>query len=364
MRRLALALVALCACTQRTDLLASNAASVCAASGASVALAPGVPCGAALASQLFAHGICSCGDLTLPGALVTHGSMMMPGPPMGPTAPRFGVASNGSIAISGNAQLLGGAIAAGHGGVQLAATAVVVGDLRSAGPVAATELLSVAGELFAVGDVGGRIDVDGDVHVPPTANVAPTVNARAILREPVAVAPECGCSGRALDAAAVAHMHAAANDNAAIALDPAALAHVADGATVDLPCGAYYVSSIGGASLALRAHGKTALFVDGDVTLLGAMQVSLDASAELDLVVGGNLTVSALTGEMPASTRVWVGGSDVKLTAGALSVLLYAPGATLATSGALEASGALYVGALAAAGDVDLRLAAAASTCK
>jgi hypothetical protein len=165
----------------------------------------------------------------------------------------------------------------------------------------------------------------------------------------------------------VAHARATQNDDDAIALAPTALAVLGDGATLDLPCGAYYVTGVAGAALVVRVHGKAALFVDGDVTLAGTLQVALDAGAELDLVVAGNLDLGALSSPTPAATRLWIGGANVHVTTGALSGLVYAPGATLRTGGALNVNGALYVGGLAVGGDVEIRFdrpTSAAATCQ
>ena len=279
-------------------------------------------------------------------------------PPPGP--PPSGVGSDGSVDIAGGVQLFGGLDAAGAGGVRFGSSALVLGELRSGGPVAASQFLSVGDDLFAAGDLSGRIDVDGDVHVSPDAAVPPTVNARGLVREPVSVAPPCACGAPAVDAAALAHARAASNDDGAIGLDAGALAHVADGSALDLPCGAYYVTSLGGGALELRVHGHAALFVDGDVALSGALQVTLDASAELDLVVAGGLGATAITSADPTATRLWVGGSAVHVSSGSVSGLLYAPAAVLTSDGALTAVGGLFVGGVSVAGDVDLRFDAQA----
>jgi hypothetical protein len=344
-------------CTQRIDLLASNSATSCATSGASIPLGPGVPCAAALAEKIFSHALCACSDLTLPGGLYTHGQPMIP--PVGPMMPPgSGVASDGSVAASGAVQLFGGLDAAGANGVQLGGAATVLGDLHSGGPVGTTQLLTVGGDLFARGNLDGRIDVNGDIHVVPSAVVGPSVAGRMIVREPVVVLPQCGCGGGpALDVAALAHARADANDNAAIGLAATAFARSGAATALDLPCGAYYLSALASnAALTLRVHGRAVLFVDGDVTL-GNLQAMLDAGAELDLLVAGSLSVAALGASTPSSMRVWVGGSSLRIGSGMLGALLYAPTAVLSTdgSGGLTTMGALFVKGLNVSGDVDVR---------
>jgi hypothetical protein len=237
-------------------------------------------------------------------------------------------------------------------------TASILGSLRSDGSVAATQLVTVGDDAFVGGDVLGRVDVGGMLHVSPASNLGPMVSAAGVVHEAVSVAPPCDCGAPTVDAAALARAAASSNDDAAIALDPDTLAHAA-APTLDLPCGQYYLASVSAiGTVMVRVHGHAALFVGGDVTLAAGMTVALDDGAELDLVVAGNLDAegAAVGGDPAPSVRVWLGGGTLRVGGGAaMAAVVYAPAATLVADGALDVSGALFVGSLSAGDDVTVR---------
>src|SRR5262249_34227730 len=76
------------------------------------------------------------------------------------------------------------------------------------------------------------------------------------------------------------------------------------------------------AAITIAVHGRTAIFVGGDVTLGSELNLAVDANAELDLFVGGNLTVTSTirlgSTQVPAQLRVYVAGSTVSMTSNAL----------------------------------------------
>src|SRR5262249_37298066 len=160
-------------------------------------------------------------------------------------------------------------------------------------------------------------------------NIAWSVVALQVHRQPVVVAPPCGCaSGPRLDVASLVAAHATSNDDARIGLVADAFAGGAGPAALDLPCGQFYLSAIKASSdLERRVAGPTALFVGGDVTLGGGLPVTLAPGAELDLVVAGDVAAQGGVVGAPsaASVRLWLASSTVKLTNGAgLSALVYA----------------------------------------
>ena len=356
MKRALLALL-LCGCTERTQLIPAADGGSCNGSATPVRL--GATCAATLAADSMRQAICVCDSLVLAGNLTTDAPSPpppMPGQP--PRPPSAGVATNGSLQVGGLVQIAGDAIAASTSGMSFSRTASILGSLRSDGSVAATQLVTVGDDAFVGGDVLGRVDVGGMLHVSPASNLGPMVSADGVVHEAVTVDAPCGCDTPVVDAAALAAAAAHANDDAAIALAPDALAHAA-APTLDLPCGQYYLSSLSASGpVALRVHGKSALFVGGDVTLAAGMQVALDDDAELDLVVAGNLDAEGggLAGDPAPSLRVWLGGATLRVGSGAvLSAAVYAPAATLVAAGALDVTGAIFVGSVSAGDDVTAR---------
>jgi hypothetical protein len=340
-----------------------QAPAACAGLGPPIQLG-GAPCTGALAAKLLGRAVCSCSSLVLSHGLYTQGSGggSRRGPGPGRDALPASVGSDDFLQAMGVLQVAGALDVAGSMGATFSRTSQVLGALRSGGPVVASELLSVGGEAFVAGDLLGRVSVGGALHVPPNASVPPSVMVGRIVREPVAVAPPCDCSaGSSFDIAGVAAAHAGQNDDASIGLTPDQYASATGSVAIDLPCGAYYLSALrvpAGAEVALQVHGRAALFVGGEISAGNGLRVSLDAGAELDLVVAGDLTVRAglLGGEPAAAVRLWVGGSTVNLGMGAaLSGLLYAPAAVLGTDVDLSATGALLAQSFSVGGDLSVR---------
>jgi hypothetical protein len=164
----------------------------------------------------------------------------------------------------------------------------------------------------------------------------------------------CDCGPTpAVDIAALVTAAHQQNGDAAIGLDP----NAATPATIDLPCGSYYVAGLSSSgALTIAVHGRAALFVDGDVSL-GSLRVDFDPMAELDLVVRGNLTSSGdLAGSMPSSLRVWLGGTSLRVASGrSVAAGVWAPSATLLSDGSVTIIGAIAVGSVSASGGVTVR---------
>src|SRR5207253_2964050 len=104
------------------------------------------------------------------------------------------------------------------------------------------------------------------------------------------VPPACDCDAkRLIPITDIVQAHRAPNnDNAAIGLDEAVFESPGKALRLDLPCGRYYFTSIKTSlRLTIHVHGRTALFVEGDVDSSSALAFVLDPDAELDLFVGG-----------------------------------------------------------------------------
>jgi hypothetical protein len=345
----ALLALLLLGCSDRTDLLPLTDGGC----GAPISL--GDECAGAAAAKRLRYALCSCSPLVLERGLFTEGGSGsgMTGPP--PAA----VGSDEHIQIAGPAQVAGVLEAAGLLGVSFNHAAGILGTLRSGGTLlsSSAQFLSIYGDAFVDGDVLGRIDIGGILNVPVDAAVSTSVVAQDIKLGPVEVPPPCDC-GAAPDLAGAIAEHTKVNDNAAIHLSPEALA---GGQTVlDLPCGAYYLSQIKTPpmqELELRVHGRAALFVAGDVYLGDSLRVNLDAMAELDLVIGGDLYApfGIAGGPTSESVRVWLAGTTLRAGDPPLRAAIYAPNATVIADDNLSVDGALFAAAISAPGDVGIR---------
>src|SRR5690606_20745308 len=85
---------------------------------------------------------------------------------------------------------------------------------------------------------------------------------------------------------------------------------------IELPCGRYYLDSIGGNSpLTLVVKGRTALFIGGAVNINVEMIFDVEPTASLDMFVGGVVRIAhPITLGSPAYprlTRMYIGSASV-----------------------------------------------------
>jgi hypothetical protein len=159
------------------------------------------------------------------------------------------------------------------------------------------------------------------------------VTAMTTVEAAVTVPPACACEAKdILDIGAIVTARATTNDNATIGLDPAALDKKTH-TRIDLPCGHYYFTTIDLINSAtVVTHGKTAIYIGGNINAAGgSLTIQPEAGSELDILVGGTVSASSAfklgSANYPALTRVYVAGSQVKLSGGGVNVggNIYAP---------------------------------------
>jgi hypothetical protein len=292
------------ACSPRACAPLASRGALCAAQ------APSVQAGDSCddSAQVSSYGLCSCTDLVAPAALLVDaydGSLARPAP--------------GAAALGVN-----GSLHAAQGGR-------IDGSLQAGGRVSGGELS------------GERVESS---------------------------TPPCACdASNLLDVAALVRTARDDNDNATQALDPAALTGFDEDRELALPCGRYFLTRISGAgALVIRARGRVALFVEGNVELDQAFSLLPESGARLEVFVAGEMRVGGsftLGGDPSGSGRAAL-FSDARGTLnlqGTTSLVgaLYAPHAELVTAGNLEVYGSLFVERAALEGDLllhqDLSLA-------
>ncbi len=320
-------------------------------------------CTGDVAEAVFRHAVCACGDLSLATAVTTDGfdsrtAAWAPGGAGGDLGGNLGVSLAGTVTIGGDVTIAG---AAGVGD-----TFRVRGDLAVGGTLGrSSSRITVDGAAR----VGGHIDVaslgvTGALTTPPGTIATGTVTAGSRVTAPVAVAPPCRCDpGGVVDIGAVVADHRLANHNEAIGLARDTYADHRGDALLELPCGRFYLDQLqvtGGGSLTVRATGRTALFIGGNVTIDGDLTVEVAPGAELDLFITGflNLPGAVRLGDplRPRDLRLYVASAgSINLSGGSLLAgNLYAPAADLSASGPLEVFGAILVNRLVAAAGVDV----------
>jgi hypothetical protein len=331
-------------------------------------------CSGRLAAKAFRYALCTCDSLSTSDMLVTDSFSSAHGP-YAPGGVSGAVGTNGAVTANGRVQVGGSLWVGGAAGVSASSLAVAT-DLHDEGLLGGMDTIAIGHDAFVDGDVTAlNLSVGGTLTLPTAATltVTGTNQITATARAPVSVAPPCACDAADLvDIAGYVAAQRAFNHDADIGLDPASFATVTADRRLTLPCGRFYLAGVGGqatASLTITATGRTALFVDGDLSLRGGLDVELAAGAELDLFVGGMLIVDGPlhlgAPAEPSRLRVYVGSS---LQLGQLGVIggnLYAPTGVLAVGGGVDAYGSVFVKHLQTAGvfsvhyDTDVLQAAA-----
>ena len=269
------------------------------------------------------------------------------------------IAANGEVATNSTTSVGGYVYAGGQGvtpALSLGASGTVLRDVRAGGDVVVDGTYAIAQDLYLTGSVditSGALSVDGEVRLPSGQTAAGVMATGGVVTEAVTVDPPCDCASP-LDIGAIVAPFQSANDDAMANVTTTALDHPA--APVLLPCGKYYFDGISGGDVDLRLSGRTAIFVGGDLNVLGDFTIELAAEAEVDLFIAGNFsldgngTFGAVSA--PSKVRVYIGGQTFDMSGDAgIGANLYAPNADVAFASALQMSGAIFANSLAFSGD-------------
>ncbi|WP_163863977.1 DUF7305 domain-containing protein [Myxococcus eversor] len=319
-------------------------------------------CSGHLAERAFRFALCSCDRLAFSAALTTDAFRSSLGKYV-PGGQGGAVATNGGVAANDTLKVGGGFSAGGADGISLGRGLSVGGGLYSGGPLTGNVSAQVTGDAWVRGDVGlASLTVEGKLAVPAGNLMSGTVTASEVLREPVESVAPCACDDASrVDIRGLIANHAEHNHNAAIGLDAASLEGFTGERTLELPCGRFFLTGIEGQGrLNLVVRERTALFVRDAVVIGERLSVEVVPPGELDLFIGGDVTVAGqlLLGSVDAPARVRVysaGTGTLGISAGSvIAGNFYAPGATMTLSGNAEVYGSLFVRHIEASGALGL----------
>jgi hypothetical protein len=333
-----------------------------------------IPIGDTLCSgdvtRFFRFAACACDSLAVSGVLTTQAvdSTVDAGEPNGAS-----IAANGQVATNANASVSGSIYAGGQGltpgtpAVLLMSPAgtpsSVTLDIQSGGDVQTSGDFLVGRDLYADGNVtvsSGSLAVVGAVHVPAGDTATGVTAGGGVQNGPVSVAPPCDCTDT-IPIASLVSARKTSNDDAANGITATSLDDPS--ADVVLQCGLYYVDGIHGSASAvtLDVKGRAALFVDGDVDTENGFTINLlSSTAELDLLVAGNVTFKGQTTlgnpGAPALMRLYVAGPTFTLSANdaTLNANVYAPVADVQLSSNFTMRGAIFAQSLQFSGSFDI----------
>jgi hypothetical protein len=309
-------------------------------------------CAGSIATRVFNNSVCSCEDTNVVGYL--HTRSFDSGVGTMDTAAGAPVGVDRNYLTGGYADIGGSFVVSGTSGVTFGGYLKVGGDARFGGNVNAAGYIDIARDFWVLGNVTniGLLSVDRDLHQPSGRTLAtfPDIGGSTI-RGSFAVDPPCDCAhADIVDIAGIVAEGMLHNDNADVGLSTSYLSDIVGiGEELTLPCGRYYVDSIGGlGSITVHVPGRTALFVGGDVNSLGVFDIELGPEGELDLFVAGSL-LSVGAGSYgdrahPARTRIYIGGTSDVTIVGAEGFVgnVYAPNARITAVGATTVYGSLF----------------------
>lgn len=299
-----------------------------------------------LAASTFQRALCACNDLSVGGSLITDSFDSR----SGPYSPGSALSGQSHVGVvhrlsAGGQVVIGGDLRVGSdlGAGMLPRLATSL-DLEVAGALSHTEDLLVGQDLRLTGNLqsSAALRVLRDLHQPSGAmrtGSGPISIGGRDLREPVALSTPCPCAVQELiDIAGIVLAVKQNNDNLSAGFDPASIEKVIGDLRIELGSGRLWLSSIDVlGKLSLVVNGRTALLVSDYISVAGGLELELGPDGELDLFVGGLVSVADLltpgSVARPARLRIYVGGSyffsqsfaKANLYAPQASVLLVGP---------------------------------------
>lgn len=336
----------------------------------------GTVCGGDLAQTTFRFAMCSCSDFVTSGAFTvdafdSRDGLYMPGGP----------SQGGSVGINGryntsSATQVGGSLWVGDAIVSSQDVSVGL-DLNCLGNVNCAEL-----EVAHDARIGGNAQVQRAVVGRDLTQPADkTFNAQNGLQvdgtqmsAPVSFEEPCDCREELLvDVNAFIAAAKGFSDNDIVGVAADAFVNLTAPTEQRFACGRYSLDGItGGGGLKLVLEGRTAIYIDGDISISG-LEIVLEPGATLDLFVSGQVNIAGgfTLGDLtrPAATRLYVGGTqNVNISGGAtVAANIYAPRAQVVVAGGTEIFGAVFAQRVNTAGDVtihhDVAILAASEEC-
>jgi hypothetical protein len=266
--------------------------------------------------------------------------------------------TNADLEVEGAIYVAGGYVAA-NGHLQAGAS------FRSGGPLTmqGSQQADLLGDASVNGYVSGDVNVSGTLYVPTALDVGSDVEAKAISLGPAPYSapwPPCDCSSGFVNVASAIMTAQYDNGDEAAGFDPNVLAVVSSATQLTLGCGTYYLNAINAtAPVTLVVHGRALLAVNNSLSVTAGLTVTLDSSAELDLLVGGWINASGGTvgaPSAPARFRIWTSSTD-SLTFNnqpTIAAVVHAPFAQLSAPQGVTLSGSLFVDSLNLTGDSEV----------
>jgi hypothetical protein len=310
-------------------------------------------CSGTLATKTFTWAICSCKDVQLSGYALVDGFDSTKGPYV-PGQMGAGVGYNDGFQTSSSFDIWGTMWGGGTAGFQTNSTATVKYELHSNGQIKTTApSFPVGSDAWVNGAVDGKFAFAKTLYMPSgQAPIGGATYQTLVNNAAVSVPKPCACEAKDIPPiVSWVDARAASNDNALINLSSSVLDQPATHTRIDLPCGSYYFTKIqNGNAVTVVTHGRTAIYVGGDIQNAAPLAILPAPGSELDIVVKGIIKAGASlrlgATSYPAATRIYAGGNGEVLLASdtLLGSNLYAANANLSWSSTTDAFGAVFAG--------------------
>jgi len=302
------------------------------------------------AQTTFRWALCSCLDVTSSNSITTDAYDSSQGPYV-PGGPGAGVGMNRMFGSSGVTNVSGSLWASAAAGLSTSNDLHVGQELHVGGPLS-SPTCTVGDDGYVKGNISttGSIAFGKTLYQQTGTTTSGTVTYASRVEQNVTVPEPCECQpNQILPISTWVAAAMATNDNASISLSATAAQNPSSPVRIDLPCGKYYLSAITGSrAVTIVAHGHTALFVGGDISLSKPLAITLDPTATLDVVVGGNVGASSTmtigSPNYPALSRYYIGGSNgFSISSGAeLAAYFYTSQGLVGSSSSLEVFGGVF----------------------
>jgi hypothetical protein len=318
-----------------------------------------------LAQVSFNWGIGSCHQIGSSSSIFVDGFNSLVGG-YDPANPMVGggVGANATINDDGAANMYGDLWASNTAGPRGG------GGPITSGTVMLTSAKDVHHDLYCGGNLSGGPTVDDKAYVVGTGQVSGPANPATKVPS---VKQAVNCTPIDINAI-VANRAGSNNDNNNVtpALAPDILTKGGAPARIDLPCGNFYFTGITQPTT-IVAHGRTAIYIQGNISAGGDLKFTLDPTAELDVFVTGTVTtgssLSIGSANYPALTRVYVGttGSFTVQSGAIYGANIWAANAHVIWESATDYFGTIVVGDLDNQSDArlhqDTAILSAGQTC-
>jgi hypothetical protein len=307
-------------------------------------------CAGNLAQTTFTWALCSCLDVNLSQVFTTDGFDSTMGPYM-PGGLGAGVGLDGAFKTSSTTTVGGTLWASASAGLMASAPLTVKQEMHVGGPLS-TAMCGVTDDAYVLGNTSGGPLTIGKNLYQPTGATHTGATAASFVPMTFTVPPPCACDVSAqVPVTAIVAAAQTSNDNALIGLNSALFTGANPPQRLDLPCGSYYLDGIKTSiPIAIVAHGRTALFIGGNLDVSSPIDITLDPTAELDIFVGGTIKASQRIGigsaNYPALSRTYVGGATALMFSSSanLATNLYDAAALVSWSAPAEVYGAVFAG--------------------